>query len=288
MRRVFYGIHLLSVYLNRFRGFLPLPAPFSRRPGSVFLLIVLLIFSGCAGKKNDITRGWPADRLYYAARSEMSDRRYEKAIDYYQKLESRYPYGRYAQQGMIDMAYAYWKHEAPELALSACDRFIREHPNHINVDYVYYLKGRINFNEDQGVIGLVHKKDLADTDPVAIREAFDAFKIVVTRFPNSKYAPDARERMVYLVDSLARHDIKVADYYFRRGAYVAAVNRAQDVITTYPRTPAVEEALAIMVASYKEMGLDKLSEDAHRTLQANFPDGKISVKAKKSKWWKFW
>ena len=278
----------MSVYLRRFRGSVLLPTPFSRLPGPVFLLVVLLLFSGCSGKKQDITRDWPADRLYYAARSEMTDRRYEKAIDYYQKLESRYPYGRFAQQGMIDMAYAYWKHEEPELALATCDRFIREHPNHLNIDYVYYLKGRINFNEDQGIIGLVHKKDIADTDPVAAREAFDAFKILVTRFPNSKYAPDARERMVYLVDALARHDGKVAAYYFRRGAYVAAVNRAQEIIITYPRTPAVEQALAIMVASYKEMGLDKLSEDAQRTLDANFPDSKVSFKANKPKWYKFW
>lgn len=286
MRRVLQGIHKLSLYPRRFPGSLLLPTQF-RLSGPLFLLIVLLLFSGCSGKKQDITRDWPADRLYYAARSEMSDRRYEKAIDYYQKLQARYPYGRFAQQGMIDMAYAYWKHEQPELALATCDRFIREHPNHLNIDYVYFLKGRINFNEDQGLIGLIHKKDLADTDPVAAREAFNAFKILTTRFPNSRYAPDARERMVYLVDALARHDTKVAAYYFRRGAYVAAVNRAQDIITTYPRTPAVEQALGIMVASYKEMGLDKLSEDAQRTLNANFPGSKVNFEPKKQ-WWKFW
>jgi outer membrane protein assembly factor BamD len=278
----------LSAYLRQFRASSLLPTTFSRPPGSVVLLIILLLFSGCSGKKQDITRDWPADRLYYAARSEMSDRRYEKAIDYYRKLESRYPYGRFAQQGMIDMAYAYWKHEEPELALATCDRFIREHPNHIDIDYVYYLKGRINFNEDQGIIGMVHKKDIADTDPVAAREAFDAFKILVTRYPKSKYAPDARERMTYLVDALARHDLKVAEYYFRRGAYVAAVNRAQDVVTTYPRTPAVEQALAIMVGGYKAMGLEELSEGAQRTLKANFPNSQISFEANKSKWWKFW
>ncbi len=250
--------------------------------------MVLLLFGGCSGKKQDITRGWPADRLYYAARSEMQGRRYEKAIDYYQKLESRYPYGRFAQQGKIDMAYAYWKHEEPALALAACDRFIREHPNHLDIDYVYYLKGRINFNEDQGLVGIFYKKDVAQNDPVAAREAYDAFRILVTRYPQSKYAPDARERMTYLVNALARHDTSVAAYYFRRGAYVAAVNRAKEIVTTYPRTPAVEQALAIMVAGYKEMGLDELSDDAQRTLHANFPDSKVSYKADKKAWWHLW
>jgi len=288
MRRVFYGVHLLTVYLRRIRSSLSLPTLLPDLSGSVVLLMVLLLVGGCSPKKADITRDWPADRLYYAARSEMAGRRYEKAIDYYQKLESRYPYGRFAQQGKIDMAYAYWKHEQPALALAACDRFIREHPNHLDIDYVYYLKGRINFNEDQGLVGLVYKRDLAENDPVAAREAYDAFKILVTRYPDSKYAPDARDRMTFLVNSLARHDTNVAEYYFRRGAYVAAVNRAQEIVTNYPRTPAVEQALAIMVASYKEMGLEQLSADAERTLLANFPDSKATFKANKPKWWHLW
>ncbi|MGD2139075.1 MAG: outer membrane protein assembly factor BamD [Burkholderiales bacterium] len=256
--------------------------------GLLVLCSMLLVLGGCSQGKKDITRDWPADRLYYAARSEMAGRRYEKAIDYYKKLESRYPYGRFAQQGKIEIAYAYWKHEEPALALAACERFIREHPNHVDIDYVYYLKGRINFNEDLGLVGMFYKKDLADTDPVAAREAYDAFRILVTRFPNSKYAEDARYRMTYLVDALARHDVKVAEYYYRRGAYVAAVNRAQDIVTTFPRTAAIEKALEIMVASYREMGMDELSEDAERTLRTNFPDASDSLKVKKKRWWYLW
>lgn len=244
--------------------------------------------NGCSSNNPDPTRDWPADRLYYAARDQLQDRRYQKAIDYYQKLDARYPYGSLAQQGKIDIAYAHWKNDDPASALAACDRFLREHPNHLNVDYIYYLKGRINFNEDLGVIGLVFKKDLAERDPVAAQEAFDAFKSLVTRFPESKYAKDARERMTYLVNTLASHETAVAEYYYRRGAYVASINRAQEIVTSYPRAPAVERALAIMVASYEQMGLEELRTDAERMLRANFPDSKVKVQAKQPALWKFW
>lgn len=244
--------------------------------------------SGCSGKKPDPTRDWPADRLYYAARDQLEDKRYKKAIDYYQKLDARYPYGRLAQQGKIEIAYAHWKNDDPASALAACDRFLREHPNHFNVDYVYYLKGRINFNDDLGWTAFVYKIDPTERDPVAAREAYEAFKELVTRFPQSKYADDARARMTYLVNALASYETTVAEFYFRQGAYVASVNRAQEIVATYPRAPAVERALAIMVASYEEMGLEELRAGAERTLRANFPDSTVKVQARKSAWWRLW
>jgi outer membrane protein assembly factor BamD len=244
--------------------------------------------NACSTATVDETRDWPADRLYYAARAEMADKKYEKAIDYYQKLDSRYPYGPLAQQGKIDIAFAHWKNEDPASALAACDRFVREHPNHLNIDYVYYLKGRINFSEDLGFIGKFFRQDPTERDPLAAQEAFAAFKILVTRFPDSKYAPDARARMTYLVNALASHETKVAEYYFRRGAYVAAVNRAQEILTTYPQTPSVERALAIIVASYDRMGLEDLRADAERTLRSNFPDSNIVIRDKIPRWWQFW
>ncbi len=256
--------------------------------GLLVCFVALLLLAGCSSKKPDVTRDWPADRLYYAARDQMNDRRYEKAIEYYQKLDARYPYGRLAQQGKIDIAYAYWKNEDAASALAACDRFLREHPNHLNVDYVYYLKGRINFNDDLGLLGFVYEKDPAERDPVAAREAYEAFKLLVTQFPESKYANDARARMTYLVNALAAHETNVAEYYFRRGAYVASANRAQEIVATYPRAPAVERALAIMVASYDQMGLEKLRADAERTLRVNFPDSTIKLEPRKSAWWRFW
>lgn len=258
--------------------------------GVVRVVCVLLaaFVTGCASTKDDPTQDWNADQLYYTARAELADKKYEKAIEYYQKLDARYPYGPLAQQGKIDIAYAYWQHDDAASALAACDRFLREHPNHLNVDYVYYLKGRVNFNEDLGVTAYIFRQDPTERDPVAAREAFDAFRILVTRFPQSKYADDARARMNYLVNALAAHETKVAEYYFRRGAYVASVNRTQEILLTYPQTPATERALAILVASYDQMGLEKLKADAERTLRANFPDSTLQLKPEPAAWWRFW
>ncbi len=276
------------MYLNRISGILSAARACVARVSFLPPLLLLALAGGCSTEKVDITRDWSAERIYYAAHDELTDKRYEKAIDFYQKLDARYPYGPLAQQGKIEIAYAYWKHDDLPSALAACDRFLREHPNHINVDYVYYLKGRINFNDDLGIAGYFYKRDLTERDPVAAKEAFDAFKSLVTRFPDSKYADDARARMTYLVNTLAYHETNVAEYYFRRGAYVASVNRAQEILTAYPQTPAVERALAIMVASYDKMGLEQLRSDTERTLRLNFPDSSISLKAEEPKWWKFW
>jgi outer membrane protein assembly factor BamD len=253
------------------------------------LAILLVALAGCALDPVDETKNWPPDRLYYAARSELDSKNYQKAIGLYQKLESRYPYGRFAQQAQLDTAYAYWKDSEPALALAACDRFIREHPNHSNVDYAYYLKGRVNFNEDLGILGFISRKDLTERDPLGAREAFEAFKVLLERFPDSKYAPDARARMLYLVNALAAHEANVAEYYLRRGAFVAAVNRAQGVLTTYPRTPAVERALVVLVKGYDAMGIEQLRDDSMRTLKANFPDNTLAVKNGRDRaWWMLW
>ena len=251
-------------------------------------VLAVLLLGGCHGKKYDETKGWSAERIYSTARTELNKKKYKKSIEYYQKLDARYPYGRLAQQGKLDVTYAYWKNDEPGLALGAVERFIREHPNHLNVDYAYYLKGRINFNEDLGIMSYVYRTDLTERDPVAAREAFDAFKVVVSRYPDSKYAPDSRARLTYLVNTLAAHEAHVAEYYFYRGAYVAAVSRAQSILTVYPQTPATERALAIMVASYEEMGLEDLHASTERTMRMNFPDSTISLHAKKRAWWKVW
>lgn len=252
-------------------------------------ILLLAVVVGCSLDPVDETRDWGPDKIYYAARSELQSKNYQKAIGYYQKLESRYPYGRFAQQAQLDTAYAYWKDGEAALALAACDRFIREHPNHHDVDYAYYLKGRINFNEDLGILGFISSKDLTERDPQAARDAFDAFKELVTRFPESKYAADARARMTYLVNALAAHEAHVAEYYLRRGAYVAAVNRAQSVLTTYPETPAIERALVVMVKAYDAMGVSDLRDDAQRTLKANFPENSLAIRNDRERsWWMFW
>jgi outer membrane protein assembly factor BamD len=250
--------------------------------------MLLVLLAGCALTPLDETKDWGPDRIYYAARSELESKNYQKAISYYQKLESRYPYGRFAQQAQLDTAFAYWKDAEPALALAACDRFIREHPNHPNVDYAYYLKGRINFNEDLGMLGFISGKDLTERDPQAARDAFDAFKDLVTRFPDSKYAKDSEARLKYLVNALASHEAHVAEYYYRRAAYVAAVNRAQYVLKTYPRTPAIERALVVMTRAYDAMGLTELRDDTERMLRTNFPDNTLAVRHEPRAWWMFW
>ncbi|NIO43747.1 MAG: outer membrane protein assembly factor BamD, partial [Burkholderiales bacterium] len=263
---MFNGVHcILIAFLSRIRGSLTTSKVSQAcQLAQIGLLICLSLFYGCSSNTADPTRDWPADRLYYAARDRMQDKRYEKAIEYYQKLDARYPYGRLAQQGKIDVAYAYWKNDDAASALAACDRFLREHPNHLNADYVLYLKGRINFIEDLGLLGSIYGKDPTERDPVAAKEAYEAFKLLVAQYPESKYAADARARMTYLINALASHETTVAEYYFRRGAYVASANRTQEIVTNYPRAPAVERALAIMVASYEKMGLHELRADAER------------------------
>lgn len=244
------------------------------RPIVSLLLPVLLIgaLAGCAGMaERDQTAGWTADRLYSEAKEEMDAGNWAAAIGLLQKLESRYPFGRYAQQAQIDTAYAHWKDNELGLALAAVDRFLRLYPNHESVDYVLYLKGLINFNDRASLFTSITGEDMAERDPKAAKEAFDAFKELVTRFPNSKYAEDAASRTRFLVNMLAQNDVHVARYYLRRGAFLAGVNRAQSVVKQYQDAPVVEEALAQMVFGYNALGLDQLRDDARRVLEKNYP-----------------
>ena len=262
------------------------------------LAIILAVLFGwslasCAWLTDDYdeTKGWSAAKLYSEAKSSLNDRNYEEAIKYYQKLEARYPYGRFAQQAQIEIAYAHYKDDEPALALAAADRFIKLHPNHPNVDYVYYLKGLANFNEDLGIMGFIGNQDMSERDPKAAREAFDAFKELVNRFPESKYTPDAIQRMRYLVNALAANEVHVARYYMKRGAYVAAANRAQFAVKNYPDAPANEEALAILWRAYHALGLMDLRNDAHRVLVHNFPNSpflKGRNPTSTARWWEMW
>ena len=257
---------------------------------SVALSAVLLL-AGCGltPKEKDETAGWSAQRIYSEAKESMSDGSYEAAIKLFEKLEARYPYGRYAQQAQLDTAYSYYKSGEAALAVAACDRFIKLHPNHTNVDYAYYLKGLVYFNEDLGLFGRFARQDLSERDPKAARSAFDTFSELVRRFPESKYAADARQRVQYLVNALGAHEVGVARYYLRRGAYVAAVNRAKETIQTFPRTPAVEQALHILVQAYDALGITDLRDDAQRVLQANYPESvALDDPRADDPWWQLW
>lgn len=255
-------------------------------------IFAVSLLAGCASDQEyDPTRGWSASKLYSEAKDQMAEGNYTDAIKYFEKLEARFPYGRYAQQAQMEVAYAYWKTNEPASALAAADRFIKLHPSHPNLDYMYYLKGLVGFNEDLGLLAHLSQQDPGERDPKSSKEAFEAFRELVTRFPGSKYTPDATQRMNYLVNSLAAQEVKVARYYMKRGAWVAAANRAQYAVSTYPNVPAQEEALAIMVQAYEKLGLKDLSSDAQRVLLANYPNTTMlgnSPKEEKSPWWKLW
>ncbi|MEK7878197.1 MAG: outer membrane protein assembly factor BamD, partial [Pseudomonadota bacterium] len=207
---------------------------------SSLALFLALCLSACGllQDQTDETRGWSANKLYTEAKSELGDGNYEKAIKLYEKLESRYPYGRYAQQAQLEIAYAYYKDKDVASSVAAADRFIKLHPNHPSVDYAYYLRGLASFNDDLGLLGSYAGQDMTERDPKASREAFQAFKDLVTRFPDSKYTPDSIQRMNYLVNALASHEVHVARYYMKRSAFVAAANRAQYALKNYPQAPA--------------------------------------------------
>jgi outer membrane protein assembly factor BamD len=250
-----------------------------------------LAFSGCGiFEKSDETAKWSATKLYSEARDELSSGNYEKAIDYFEKLESRYPFGTYAQQAQMEVAYAHYKQGDQAQALAAVERFIKLHPNHPNVDYMYYLRGLINFNEQRGLLDFLGKQDLSERDPKATRDAFDSFKLLAERFPDSKYTKDALARMKYLVNALASYEVHVANYYYRRGAYLAAATRAQTAVKDYQDAPAIEEALYIMVRSYDALGMPELRDDADRVLKKNFPQSAFlrGGPGRSSPWWKIW
>jgi outer membrane protein assembly factor BamD len=252
-----------------------------------------LLLGGCGLLPDQIdeTTNWSADKLYSEAKDSMSDGGYDKAVKYLEKLESRYPYGRYAQQAQMEVAYAYYKQGEPASALAACDRFIKLHPNHPNVDYMYYLKGLVNFNEDLGFLANLSDQDQTERDPKSAAESFDAFKVLVNKFPESRYSADAILRMKYLVNALAAHEVHVARYYLKRSAYLAAANRAQFAIKTYPDTPAQEEALFLLMKSYEALDMKDLRDDTERVLRKSYPQSAFLAGKEsqgKKPWWKPW
>ena len=258
------------------------------------LLATLLLLGGCAGSDGtkDDTDIWSEAKLYSEATDKLNDADFAKCGKYFEKLEARFPFGPYSQQAQINAAYCYWKAQEQTQALVAIDRFIKLHQGSPSLDYAYYLKGLITFNDDLGWLGKFTGQDLSERDPKAAKEAFESFKVVVERFPDSKYAPDALDRMRYIVNSLAEADVIVARFYYQRGAYLAAANRAQLVIRDYDRAPAVEEALYILTKSYEKLGMVELSNDAARVFKLNFPDSEMMVTGqrvkKERRWWQFW
>jgi len=244
---------------------------------SVALIVIAIaaaLMAGCGlfPETKDETIGWSANKLYTEAKSALNDGAYTRAITYFEKLESRYPYGRYAQQAQIEIAYAYWKDQETASAIAACDRFIKLHPNHPNVDYVYYLRGLINFDRERSAFSRIAGLDMTRRDQGAPRQAFNDFAELIQRYPNGRYAADARQRMIYLRNQMARYEINVATYYLKRRAYVGAVNRAQYILENYPQSEFTGDAVAVMAESYRQLGQTTLEADARRVLELNHPN----------------
>ena len=258
------------------------------------LLLLALTLAGCGllADKEKERKDWTAADYYQAAKIEFDNHNWESAIKLYEALEAKFPFGRFAQQAQIEVGYAYYKQGETAQAIAALEKFVKLHPNHQNVDYALYLKALANFKEDLGPLSRLVSQDLADRDPKAARESFEGFKELVTRFPESRYADDARERMAYLVEALARHELHVARYYLARGAYLAAANRAQDAIVRFPNSPAHREALDVMIEAYDRMGMAELRDDAKKVLAKNFPSDptahRASARTPSGSWWKFW
>jgi outer membrane protein assembly factor BamD len=275
-----------------------LPAAFSfsgllRRPSLrvAAALSALLLMTGCgsSGPKADKTANWSAEQLYTSAKEDMDSRNWNEARERLTAVESRYPFGVYAQQALVDLAYVNWKDGESEQALAAADRFQQLYPDHPGTDYVLYLKGLVNFSPAGALATKVSGQDPAERDPKGLRASYDAFAELVNRYPDSKYANDAKQRMTWLVNALAMNEVYVARYYYERGAYVAAINRAQTVVTDFAGVPAAEPALYIMTLSYDKLGMTDLKNDTQRVLDQNFPKSTIAKDGlgslSKRAWW---
>ncbi len=247
-----------------------------RRQFKLFLsgLLALALLAGCSllQDKIDETKGWSAQRLYSEAKSSMNDGNYKTALEYLDKIQARYPFGRYAQQAQLDTIYLQYKDGEPDAAIAAADRFIKANPRHPYVDYAYYMKGMANFSRSDTIIDRFVPTDRSKTDTATARQSYNDFAELARKFPNSKYAQDAQQRMQFLHNSLATYEVHVADHYLQRGAYVAAVNRAKYVLENYSRTPAAADALSIMTQAYVKMNMPQLAADSLRVLQHNYPD----------------
>ena len=254
----------------------------------ILTALMLVTVSGCKKDKN-VEDGRSAEEMYETAKAYLVAQNWGRAINGYQTLSTRYPFGRYTEQAQLELAYAYHKGGNPEAALSTADRFIRTYPSHPNVDYAFYIRGLTNYEMRVGFMERLMPSRVRDRDQTAARESFRDFDELVRRFPDSRYAPDARQRMVFLRNNLSFYELDVARYYMRRKAYVASAARARYAIENYPGSPELGDALEILAVSYTEMGLPELAEDARNVLALNYPDHPyVTGESKKGFWGRMW
>ena len=255
------------------------------------LLAAMLVAAGCSTTEVDKTERWSPNKLYSEAKDELNAGAFDKAIPLFEKLEGRAAGTPLAQQAQLEKAYAHYKAGDQAQALATIERFMKLHPASPALDYAMYLRGIVNFNDNLGAFAFLARQDLSERDQKAAKESFESFRELSTRYPDSKYTPDAMARMTYIVNSLAQYEVHVARYYYTRGAYVAAINRAQAALAEYRDVPALEEALYILVRSYDALGMAQLRDDARRVLEKNYPRSEYlgrGFKSTQDPWWKFW
>lgn len=241
---------------------------------TAFILCASL-FLGCSstgGTDDEPYKSWPAEKLYKEAKREIKDGDYALAIDYLENLEARFPFGKLADQAQLETAYAYYKFQEYDSSIAASERFIKLHPSHPNVDYAYYLRGLAAFHKKDSPFDAIAEQNPAERDPSSTRNAFNYFAELVKKFPKSKYVPDAIERMKFQRNTLANHELLIAQYYMKRGAFVAAVNRAKYIVENYPRTPAIPDALNLLTDAYNQLKMKDLANDTKRVLELNYPN----------------
>jgi len=260
----------------------------------ITVLIILLTVNLTACRKDKIPKnvGMPASEMYAIAKRSLDGQNWARAIGQYRALTTIYPFGRYAEQAQLELAYAFYKGNKPEQALATADRFIRTYPSHPNVDYAYYLRGLTNYEQRVGFMERMMPSRVRDRDQTAAKESFRDFDELVRRFPDSRYAPDARQRMVFLRNNLSFYELDIARYYLRRKAYVAAANRARHMLETYPGSPETVNALELLHTCYTEMQLPELAEDTMKVMALNYPDspyvnGKSNKKGFFKRLWPF-
>lgn len=236
----------------------------------IIWLIVLLLLTACSGKEVDPTEGLSAAEIYNLAKDNMESENYLSAIQFYESLESRYPFGVYATQAQLDVAYAYYLYDEPESATAAVNRFIKLHPQHDSVDYAYYLKGLINFGLRPSILDYVYTPDLSEYDKSIMLKSYRDFSVLLNRFPKSKYSRDAKKRMVFLRNQLAKSELNVAKYYLNRKAWVAVANRTKNLLTTYQGSSSIKEALQMQLLAYQQLQLTDLIKDTRRILVLNY------------------
>lgn len=238
----------------------------------VFLSSLIFTVSACSSSKKDPYQDLSAETIYKKGKENSKKSRYTQSIKDFEALEARFPYGDYTDKAQLALIDAYHKKGESASALAAADRFIRIHPRHPHVDYAYYMKGIVNFEENYSMVYRYFPIKRSKRDPSFARQAFDDFKVLTEKFPNSEYAADARQRMIHLRNQLAEHELHIADHFYQKGAFLAAANRAGYIVNQFDQSSTVPQALVVMIKSYRELGMKELANDTLKILSANYPD----------------